>query len=330
MNRRDFIQTASLAGAGLLASSCQNQRLWDRQAYRKQRDSRVLIQRAQNYDNTLTEKILSGLKSFKLALAGKRVLLKPNLVEHEKETVINTNPIVIGAVIEACKQLGAREVMVAEGPGHRRDTDGLLISSGLWPILKDTTTSFVDLNLDDLGSTILSSHYMKINSLLFPKTIFNSDILISLPKLKTHHWAGMTLSMKNLFGIVPGMKYGWPKNFLHWHGIENCILDINSTIPAHFAIVDGIVAMEGNGPIQGTPKHLGVLVFGDDLVAVDSTCARLAGLRPEQIKYLSMASEFLGNLEESTIEQMGEPINSCRQSFKVIENFDHLKNPSLS
>jgi len=89
----------------------------------------------------------------------------------------------------------------------------------------------------------------------------------------------MTLSMKNLFGIIPGVKYGRPKNFLHWHGINESIVDINSPIRSHFSIVDGIVGMEGNGPIQGTPTPVGVLIFSDDPVAVDATSARVVGLK---------------------------------------------------
>ena len=146
-----------------------------------------------------------------------------------------------------------------------------------------------------------------------------------MPKLKTHHWAGMTLSMKNLFGIVPGVKYGWPKNFLHWHGINESIVDINSTIRSHFAIVDGIVGMEGNGPIQGTPKPVGVLVFGDDPVAVDATCARVRGLNPEKIDYLRNAGEFLGNLDPAGIRQLGERVSQVIQPFEIIEIFAILR-----
>ena len=69
--------------------------------------------------------------------------------------------------------------------------------------------------------------------------------------MKTHHWAGVSLGLKNMFGIVPGMKYGWPKNLLHWSGIHESILDICATVPIHFVIADGITAMEGNGPLQG-------------------------------------------------------------------------------
>jgi uncharacterized protein (DUF362 family) len=325
MNRRKFLQTAGLASTFYLYPSCKNEVKWTGQAYRKHPQSKVLIERAPNYEINLMEKVLAGIKAFNLPITGKRILLKPNLVEYERETVINTHPALIGATIEACRRLGAGEVIVGDGPGHRRDTDGLAKESGLLAYLKDTRTVFSDLNLDDLRPIKLLSRFMQVDSLFLPTTVLNAEVIISMPKLKTHHWAGMTLSMKNLFGIVPGVKYGWPKNFLHWRGIENSILDINSTIRAHFAIVDGIVAMEGNGPIQGKPKHCGVLVFGDDLVAVDSTCARIAELNPEKIGYLKIASQFLGNLEEERIQQLGQSISAVKKPFELIENFRHLR-----
>jgi uncharacterized protein (DUF362 family) len=246
-------------------------------------------------------------------------------VEYEQESVINTHPALVGAAIEALLQLGAKEVKVGEGPGHRRDTDGLLIGSGLLPYLKDTRSPFIDLNLDDTKRVPLLSRFMGIDGLYFPESALRADLLISMPKMKTHHWAGMTLSMKNLFGIVPGAHYGWPKNFLHWHGIHESIVDINSTVRSHFAIVDGIVGMEGNGPIQGKQKPCGLVIFGEDPVAVDSTCARVAGLIPERIDYLRAAGEFLGNLDESRIEQIGESISQVRSPFEVLDQFKHLK-----
>ena len=105
-----------------------------------------------------------------------------------------------------------------------------------------------------------------------------------MPKVKTHHWAGVTLSMKNLFGVVPGIAYGWPKNVLHWKGIDRSILDINAAVPAHFVIADGIVGMEGNGPLHGAPRTLGRIVLADDPVAADFTCARLMGLNPLRVR----------------------------------------------
>jgi uncharacterized protein (DUF362 family) len=323
--RRHFLTVASASGASLLAGCAEREPTWKKAGYRKPGQSRVAILKAAGYDRDLTSVILDGIKSFRLDVAGKRVLLKPNLVEYERDTVINTNPSVIGAAIEAFLKLGAKEVKVGEGPGHRRDTDGLLLASGLYPFLKDTKTQFVDLNLDDIRRVPLQSDFMGIDSLYFADSVLQADLLVSMPKLKTHHWAGMTLSMKNLFGIVPGLKYGWPKNFLHWHGIYESIIDINSTIRSHFAIVDGIVGMEGNGPIQGTPKSVGVLVFGDDPVAVDATCARLAGLNPEKIDYLKQANAFLGNLDSTRIDQVGEALFQVHRPFEVIESFHYLK-----
>ena len=98
-----------------------------------------------------------------------------------------------------------------------------------------------------------------------------------------------------MFGAIPGSVYGWPKNVLHWKGIDRSILDINSTMAAHFVIVDGIVAMEGNGPLHGTARDLGRIVMSDDQLAADFTCARLTGFDPSRISHLAQAAQFLGN-----------------------------------
>jgi uncharacterized protein (DUF362 family) len=326
VDRRRFLQVTSAATLASLSAGCSTRKPgWKAGAYRKPKESQVAILKAAGYDKDLTTVILDGIKAFRLQVAGKRVLLKPNLVEYEQDTVINTHPAVIGSAIEAFRRLGAKQVTVGEGPGHRRDTDGLLIASGLYPYLKDTGTEFVDLNLDDIRRLPLQSDFMGVDSLYFADTVLQSDLLVSMPKLKTHHWAGMTLSMKNLFGTVPGVKYGWPKNFLHWHGIHESIVDINSSVRPHFAIVDGIIGMEGNGPIQGTPKPVGVLVFGDDPVAVDATCVRIAGLNPEKIEYLKAAGEFLGNQMEDQVLQIGESAFSVATPFEVLDSFRYLK-----
>jgi uncharacterized protein (DUF362 family) len=324
-NRRQFLKAATVLSAASIATACSHQARWAPGAYRRSSQSRVATLKVKNYTEDLIGPILDGIRAFPLEVENKKVLLKPNLVEYERDNVINTHPAVIGAAIEAFRRLGAKEVVVGEGPGHRRDTDGLLVASGLFPYLRETQTLFVDLNLDNISRLPLQSGFMRIDSLYFAESVLKADILVSMPKLKTHHWAGMTLAMKNLFGIVPGVKYGWPKNFLHWHGINESILDINSTVRPHFVIVDGIVGMEGNGPIQGKPKPVGVLVFGDDPVAVDATCTRIVGLNPEKIDYLEKAGEALGNLRLTKIEQIGESIESVRTPFEVIESFNYLK-----
>ena len=91
-----------------------------------------------------------------------------------------------------------------------------------------------------------------------------------------------------------------------------------------FAIVDGIVGMEGNGPIQGTPKPAGVLILGDDPVAVDATCARVMGLEPERIDYLAKAGVLLGHLQTGKIRQLGESVAGVRTPFAVLPAFRKL------
>jgi uncharacterized protein (DUF362 family) len=151
-----------------------------------------------------------------------------------------------------------------------------------------------------------------------------------MPKMKLHHWAGVTLSMKNLFGIMPGAVYGWPKNTLHVHGIHQSIMDINATLPVpRFNIVDGIIGMEGNGPIQGTARQSGVLVFGEDPVAVDATAARLMGVEPARVWYLMQANRFLGNIDDMRIDQLGEDPVRFAQDYALIESMENLR-PVLS
>ncbi len=327
LNRRQFL-IGSLAAASLypFVRGYRQPTPWSRSAYRKKGRSQVAVLEANSYETPLKDVLLRGIKLFRINLKGKTVVLKPNLLEPDPGGVINTHPTVIEAAIEAFKSLGAREVIVADGPAHRRDNEHLLSAHGLDLILKDHKVRYVDLNYDDVRPLKLRSRFTDLNYLYFPETILKADLLVSMPKLKTHHWAGVTLAMKNMFGVIPGAIYGWPKNILHWAGIQESILDINSTLPVpQFAIVDGIVGMEGNGPIRGEPKHCGVLIFGNDLVAVDATAARLMQVNPNKVKYLAEAGDFLGNLDEKKILQVGENLGPLKQDFRVISSFQRLK-----
>jgi uncharacterized protein (DUF362 family) len=329
VSRRSFLKTGLAAAAGASLPGCRSEPdepRWDARAHRKRERSDVAILRAERYAGELVDTVKAGLKLFPLEISGRRVVLKPNLVEFDPQGVINTHPAVLASAIEAFLQLGAREVVVAEGPGHRRDNEYLLTESGLGEVLRDTGTRYVDLNHDSVRPVRLLSRYTPLGTLYLPETVLDADLLVSMPKLKTHHWAAVTLSMKNMFGVVPGAVYGWPKNVLHWSGIGGSIIDINAALEVpRFNIVDGIVGMEGNGPIQGEPKRAGVLVFGDDPVAVDATCARLMSIDPWRVSYLSEAEAFLGNIASERIAQLAEDVDTLRQDFRVLESFETLK-----
>jgi uncharacterized protein (DUF362 family) len=326
INRREFLKATAAASVFPVLGGCSRSNAWERAAYRKTRLSRTAILAAKSYDKPLQDIVLRGLKLFALDVKNKIVLLKPNLVEFDPNGVINTHPALVEAAITAFRRSGARDVIVAEGPGHRRDNEYLLRASGLYRVIKEHGIRYVDLNSDDVQLTKLRSRFTRLHELYLPKTLFHADLVVSMPKLKTHHWAGVTLSLKNMFGVIPGSIYGWPKNALHWAGIHGSILDINSSLAVpQFAIVDGIVGMEGNGPIQGQAKNSGVLIFGNDLVAVDATAARVMKIEPRKIKYLEMAGEFLGNMANDRIEQIGEQLEKFQQDFRVIQEFQEIK-----
>jgi uncharacterized protein (DUF362 family) len=330
LSRRDFLKYSAAGSLIPLTNGCDQKPRWRPQAFRKRETSRVAILEAGRYDLPLKETISKALELFRLNVKGKKILLKPNLVEFDPKGVINTNPAVIEAAIDAFRSMGAAQVVVGEGPGHRRDNEYLLTASGLYSVLKHHRVSFVDLNTDDVRLQPLRSSFTSLTQLYLPQSLYSADLLVSMPKLKTHHWAGVTLSLKNMFGVVPGSIYGWPKNLLHWQGIHNSILDINSSLPVRqFAIIDGIVGMEGNGPLQGDAKKAGVLVFGDDTVAVDATAARLMNIDPGRIRYLSSAGEFLGNVDYRQIEQIGEKLEKYRQDFELIEEMSDLRLSSV-
>jgi uncharacterized protein (DUF362 family) len=278
-----------------------------------------------DYNADLADVVARQYESFRerVPLQGKRVVLKPNLVEYHRDKVINTDPRVVVAAIELCRREGASEVIVAEGPGHWRNVEYLVQASGLGDVLRHYNVPFIDLNHDEPVKTVNQGRLTKLSHLYLTRTIASADVVISMPKLKTHHWAVATLSLKNLFGTLPGICYGWPKNELHWRGIHNSIVDIAMTRTPDLAIVDGIVGMEGDGPLNGTPKPVGVLVMGADLLAVDATCCRLMQLDPAQVGYLVLgAAKKLGRMDESAIEQLGETIAGRRQPFETVPSFE--------
>jgi uncharacterized protein (DUF362 family) len=291
------------------------------------RPARVAIRRAKSYGGNLLALVFETLREFDLPVRGKTVLLKPNFVAFDPVGVRNTHPAVVAAVRESFLRLGAREVVVGDGPAVERDTQAILDSMRLRDHMGPAAEEFVDLNLDDVHPVKLKTRASRLRELYLPAAVLQADFVVSLAKLKTHHWTGVTLTLKNMFGIVPGSCYGWPKNLLHWAGITRALLDLASTVPPDFSIVDGIVGMEGNGPLEGTPRASGVLVLGDDPVAVDATSTRIMGLVPERIDYLKKASRLLGHIREERIQQLGEKIAQVRMPFQVLENFRHLLAP---
>ena len=312
--RRKFLQAGGIAAAAG-AAACTQPRL----SPGPPGQAAVAILRASSYQADLLDCLRRGAAVCGLDVRGKRVLLKPNLVECERGGVIHTQVEVLAAAVELFESLGASEVTIGEGPGHRRDALYLAGEAGYRAGIRNFDARFTDLNRDDVARVAGFD-----GGIYLARTALAADLVVSVAKMKTHHWAGATLAMKNLFGVVPGALYGWPKNHLHQAGIDRSVAELHRIFPRSFAIVDGIVGMEGNGPVQGRPRQCGVLVMGADLAAVDATCCRIMGIDPDRIEYLRLVSGR-GHVREQGIEQRGETIARVRTPFALIPKFQHVR-----
>lgn len=318
--RRSLIVGGALVAAGFVAGRMLTRRLGRTRAP-------VFIARNQRYDSSLVRTIHDGLIATGIqpeSLRGKRVLLKPNLVEPNRDVPhLTTHPTVIVSAAEVFRRWGA-DVRVGEGPGHVRDTELALVESGVQDALADADLEFVDLNYEESGWKDNRGRASKLKGFYFPRAIVEADIVVSLPKLKTHHWVGATIAMKNLYGTLPGIKYGWPKNVLHHAGIPQTVYDINASLPKTIAIVDAIDCMEGDGPIMGSLKPMGLMLIGPAVASVDATACRIMGIMPERIQYMQLAADQLGPIDDAWIDQCGEPWRPLVSPFQILDR-PHLR-----
>ncbi len=319
INRRHWLLGAGAALAGLVSLPLLRRAT--------ELTAPVFVARNQRYDGPLQQTIRDGLLATGFdpaAFRGKTVLLKPNLVEPRRSAPqMTTNPAVVVAAAEVFRAWGAT-VVVGEGPGHVRDTELALVESGMQDSLDAAHLRFADLNYSRIGRVKNGGRASKLSGFFFPQEVIEADLIVSMPKMKTHHWVGYTSSLKNLYGVIPGIKYGWPKNVLHHAGIPETVFDINASLPKAVAIVDGIVAMEGDGPIMGSAKPMGLLVVGTNCTAVDATVGRIMGFDPRRVGYMKLAGNRLGPVNDSCIEQRGERWQPLVSPFKMID-YPHLQ-----
>ncbi|MCA9191845.1 MAG: DUF362 domain-containing protein [Planctomycetales bacterium] len=288
--------------------------------------SRCFVARNQSYGRDLARTIQDGLLSVGFdprSIRSKQVLLKPNLVEPTRAAPhMTTHPAILSAAIEVFKNWGAR-ICVGEAPGHVRDSEMALRAADIAHVLLDSQTRFADLNYEPTRWSENRGHASKLKGFYFPQSVLEADLIVSMPKLKTHHWMGVTASLKNMYGVIPGSRYGWPKNVLHFNGIPETVVDINASLPPRVSIVDAIDCMEGDGPIMGSKKTMGLVAVGLDMVAVDATLCRIMGMDPSKIPYLQLVDQGVNRLSDWSIEQVGESWQSLQTPFEI------LKRPEL-
>ena len=236
----------------------------------------------------------------------KRVIIKPNVCNSKNPYgMVLTDFRIIEAIIKLV-QTRTVKVVVVESDNISGSAEKRMSESGLLRKLEELNVEFLNLSKDEAETHEIAGVDIKL-----PKTILSADYFINLPKIKTCGHTLVTLSIKNLFGILQKAK----KNKLHRH--LNEILPYLAKVVQHdLIVVDGITAMEGNGPVIGTPKDLGVIVAGLNPVTVDVVCTGIMGLDPTEVNHLARAHEMgLGEVDLDGIDTLGDDWKRLAQVF---------------
>lgn len=260
---------------------------------------------------------------------GKTVLIKPNMLSPKKpEAAVCTNPAVVGAVVKAFVARGA-QVLVGESPATANSTtaaktvgtyDAVVINGGVWDAFDD--------------SVIVACPKGKlVKSFEFARPFLKADVIVSVAKLKTHQLMAYTGAMKNLFGLMVGLKKAQMHfRFPQREDFSEFLVDLNVAAHAQYSIMDAIVGMEGNGgPGNGEPKQLGFLAASNNILALDWTCASIVGYKPHKVLYLEAALKrgvWLTN--ENEIKTVGVSPQSVKPvSFKTVADSTSLRQAQL-
>ena len=268
----------------------------------------VSLQRCEQYDDALLKERLvallhplGGIERF--VSPGQRVLLKPNLLAGKPpEAAVTTHPALVKAVIELVQQAGAT-VLVGDSPGLGI-FERVAEKTGISRVVEAAGGQLVPFSEVRRVGSIGTFRQLELAT-----AYLDADVVINLPKLKTHEMMTLTCGVKNLYGTVVGAA----KAGLHLtagHSKElfaGLLLEIAFARPVALTIVDGIVAMEGDGPNSGTPRQLGLLLAGENVVAVDTVAGRLAGIPPHLLPVeLEARRRGLAGTELDQISIMGD------------------------
>jgi uncharacterized protein (DUF362 family)/NAD-dependent dihydropyrimidine dehydrogenase PreA subunit len=265
--------------------------------------SKVMIHPA-TYQN-VRQAVDRAFELFPLKLKAKKIFIKPNVLRAGKaEEGITTHPAVLRAVVEKVETLQPAAIVVGDNPGafsyganeESFEKTGLMEAAGPYYQNIGSDSKNVDFNPDFMPTVNLS------------RIVLEADIIISLPKFKTHGLTTLSGAIKNSYGFLPGAQKarlhkaaGNPRRF------HEMLVDVFRLRVPDLFIVDAVVGMEGNGPASPDLRDIGLILASDNAVAMDGVIAVMMGVEPDQLRFLQKAREVgLGDYDPSTIEIIGE------------------------
>ncbi|MBI5235153.1 MAG: DUF362 domain-containing protein [Deltaproteobacteria bacterium] len=283
--------------------------------------TKVSITRCPDYEKaalkrTLEEAVglLGGIRSF--VKPGEKILIKPNLLAaKEAGSAVTTHPAVIAAVIDMVKAAGA-EPFVGDSPALGSAAK-VAERCGIMRVCLEANAPIVDLKTPVVVDNPAGHRFKRLE---VSKETLNADGIINVGKLKTHVQTYLTLGVKNTFGCVPG------KLKAQWHlsaGIDTAafadmLLDLHLFLAPRLNIIDGITAMEGNGPSAGAPRQIGLLFASPDAVAMDTAITLALGARPKDVPILEAARRRgIEQVKDDGFDVCGVPLHEARvKGFK--------------
>lgn len=254
----------------------------------------------------------------------RRVVVKIGLIEGRiPEAHVTPHPQFVRALLSVLTTAIDKQSVIAivEGTGHDRDAEWVLERTGIADILAEYRVPFINLNEDDLARVDVVKP-VSLYELMLPRSVIDADFVISIAKMKTHHRSAVTLGMKNLFGCVPGSVYGFPKTRLHYAGTARAIADVAGAIQPGLTLIDGIIAMEGMGPLDGNPRPVGVIVAGENVATTDFVATRMMGFEP------CLVPQFWYVLGKGILlkpEPVGDSLDSFQAEFEPPGNITWLR-----
>ena len=283
--------------------------------------SKVAIVKCKDYDQLRVDEalhhsleLLGGLQ--KIIKPGQKVILKVNaLLGEEPEAGITTHPSIVSAVVKEVKKLGAVP-LVGDSPGNALgNIQQVLEKTGIKKATEEAGGEILPFQAEGITEFPSPSNSKRIKSLLLSKAVLEADLIINLPKLKTHNLTLFTGAIKNMFGSIPGFN----KSKYHLLAprsvqLSESLVDIFQITKPELNIMDGIVGMEGNGPSAGSKRNFGAIFASTDAVALDAVCSAAIGYKPFAVDTTRIAHRRgLGQGRLENIIILGTPLSEIIQ-----------------
>nr|MDO8078151.1 DUF362 domain-containing protein [Candidatus Freyarchaeota archaeon] len=255
--------------------------------------------------------LIGGIK--KVVNEGDRVFIKPNLVVPlSKDSGATTDPEVIREVIRLVKEAGASQIRVGDAPFFFYDSRKAFEATGTQKVVEEEGAEPVYLDEEDYME-VEAPRAKLMNIVKLPRALLDCDRFITVPKMKTHAMCRVSLAIKNQIGILSPEE----KQIYHRTDIHQKVVDVTLAATPDLAIVDGLVALEGQGPTYGNTVDMGVIIAGTDIVSVDAVASSVMGFEPTEIPHIRLAAlQGLGEIDLNRIELRGADLSEVRRRFQ--------------